>query len=58
LRLFTTVRFPVLQFNAVKKQFVATRKVPIAEFEFAEIPARYLPLRPTWNAHRIGCVFS
>ena len=25
----TTVRFPTLQFNAVMKQFVATRKVPI-----------------------------
>ena len=29
-RLSTTVSFPVVQFNAVKKQFVATRKVPIA----------------------------
>ena len=28
LRVFTTVGFPALQFNAVKKQFVATRKVP------------------------------
>jgi len=33
LRVFTTVRYPVLQFNAVKKQFVATRKVsPAASF--------------------------
>jgi hypothetical protein len=32
-RVFTTVRYPVLQFNAVKKQFVATRKVsPAASF--------------------------
>ena len=30
LRVFTTVGFPALQFNAVNKQFVATRKVPIA----------------------------
>ena len=28
LRVFTTVGFPALQFNAVNKQFVATRKVP------------------------------
>ena len=28
-RLSTTVSFPVVQFNAVKKQFVATCKVPI-----------------------------
>ena len=31
LRVFTTVGFPALQFNAVNKQFVATRKVPIAD---------------------------
>ena len=31
LRVFTTVGFPVLQFNAVMKQFVATRKVPRAD---------------------------
>jgi hypothetical protein len=30
LRVFTTIGFPVLQFNAVKKQFVAARKVPQA----------------------------
>ena len=29
-RAHTTVSFPVVQFNAVKKQFVATRKVPEA----------------------------
>ena len=29
-RLSTTVSFPVVQFNAVKKQFVATCKVPQA----------------------------
>ena len=29
-RAHTTVGFPVLQFNAVKKQFVVARKVPIA----------------------------
>ncbi len=28
MRARTTVRFPALQFNAVNKQFVATRKVP------------------------------
>ena len=31
LRVFTTVGFPALQFNAVNKQFVATRKVPIPD---------------------------
>jgi hypothetical protein len=29
----TTVCFPVLQFNAVKKQFVATRNVPQEDIE-------------------------
>jgi hypothetical protein len=33
LRVFTTVGFPALQFNAVNKQFVATRKVPKAVIE-------------------------
>ena len=33
LRVFTTVGFPALQFNAVKKQFVATRKVPLEVIE-------------------------
>ena len=31
MRARTTVRFPALQFNAVNKQFVATRKVPVAD---------------------------
>ena len=33
MRARTTVRFPALQFNAVNKQFVATRKVPLEVIE-------------------------
>ena len=35
MRARTTVRFPALQFNAVNKQFVATRKVPQAVVGFS-----------------------
>jgi hypothetical protein len=35
LRVFTTVGFPALQFNAVKKQFMVTRKVPQAVVGFS-----------------------
>ena len=41
LRVVATVGFPALQFKAVKKQFVATRKVPIPDRDFLEVPARY-----------------
>lgn len=34
LRVFATVGFPALQFNDVKKQFVATRNCPIRTFGF------------------------
>ena len=39
-RLSTTVSFPVVQFNAVKKQFVATCKVPVPDDDFLEMLAR------------------
>jgi hypothetical protein len=45
----TTVRFPALQFNAVKKQFMVTRKVPIADHGFPEMPARYPSLGVTFD---------
>jgi hypothetical protein len=32
-RVLTMVCFPALQFNTAKKQFMATRKVPIAAIE-------------------------
>jgi hypothetical protein len=32
-RFLTTVGFPALQFNTAKKQFVTTRKVPIAAID-------------------------
>jgi hypothetical protein len=31
LQVTATVGFPALQFNAVRKQFVAARKVPLAD---------------------------
>ena len=31
MRVFNTVGYPVLQFNAVQKQFVAIRTVPFAD---------------------------
>ncbi len=40
MRARTTVRFPALQFNAVNKQFVATRKVPVPDDDFLEMLAR------------------
>ena len=39
-RVLPTVGFQALQINTSKKQFVATRKVPLAEFRFIEMPAR------------------
>jgi hypothetical protein len=35
------------------KQFVATRKVPKAEFQFVEMPPQYRPFRLPSGAHRI-----
>jgi hypothetical protein len=52
LRAHTAVRFPALQFNAVKKQFMVTRKVPIPDDGFPELPARYLTLRGSWPTVR------
>ena len=40
LRVFATVGFLVLQFNTVKKQFAATRKVPVPDDDFLEMLAR------------------
>ena len=37
----TTGSLPAAQFDSGQKQFVAARKVPKAEFQFAEMPARY-----------------
>ena len=45
-RVLPTVGFPALQFNTAKKQFVATRKVPSADIQTDEMPARYQPLKP------------
>ena len=39
-RLSTTVCLLVLQFKAVKKQFVAACKVPLPDNDFLEMPAR------------------
>ena len=40
LQVTATVGFPALQFNAVKKQFVAARKVPVPDDDFLEMLAR------------------
>jgi len=40
LRVVATVGFPALQFKAVKKQFVATRKVPKAVVASPDWPPR------------------
>jgi hypothetical protein len=38
--------FAAFQFSTVKKQFVATRKVPVPCSQTFEMSARYLPLKP------------
>jgi hypothetical protein len=50
---FTTGSIPALQFNPNQKPFVAFGIVPKAEFRFIEMPARYRPLNPSSDAHRI-----
>jgi hypothetical protein len=50
---FTTVSFPVVKFNSSQKPFVAFGYVPKAEFWFIEMLARYRPLNPSSDAHRI-----
>ena len=40
MQVTATVVFPALQFNAVKKQFVAARKVPVPDDDFLEMLAR------------------
>jgi hypothetical protein len=40
LRVFTTVGFPLLQFNAARRQCVATREVPQGDDDILEVPGR------------------
>ena len=44
VRVYTTVRYLVVQFNASLKPSVAFGNVPSPELQFAEMPARYRPL--------------
>lgn len=47
----TTGSFPAVQFNASQKPFVADFSVPVAEFHFSEMPARYRSLKSPSDAH-------
>ena len=49
-RAHTTIGFPVVQFNTVQKQFVATRKVPIPDDGFPEMPDRYPTLADAFDS--------
>jgi hypothetical protein len=52
-RVHTTGRYPVVQFSCSKKPFMAFGKVPFADNDFLEMPARYLPLNCKSDGHRI-----
>ena len=50
---FTAGSFPAVQFTPSEKPFVAFGIVPIAEFRFIEMPARYRPFNPSSDVRRI-----
>jgi hypothetical protein len=52
-RVHTTGSFPVGQLNSRQESFVAFGNVPIAEFRFVEMPARYPPFNPSNDVQTI-----